>query len=83
MSLNQEAQLSAGHIISKFLLQDDIDSAALYLASLDSKADQLTCIWAALAVQSGAIRSLAEMAQVDAVQILTNIISKRARGDMA
>jgi len=80
MTLSSDEQLSGGQVVTKFLLDDDMDSVTLYLKTLRNMEERVQVMWAVIAVQGGAIRSLANVAGIDPVFVLNRIIAKRSLG---
>lgn len=80
MALSQEEQYTGGRVMTKFLLDGDIDSATMYMNMLETNDDRMNVLWATVAVQKGAILSLANQLGIDPVEVMRNIIAKSAAG---
>ena len=80
MAMSEADQKNGGQVMMKFLLLDDVDSARMFLQSLETDMDKLGVLWATIAVQNGAVKSLAEQVGVDPVMVIDRLITKHAMG---
>jgi len=76
MPLNPSEQIHIGHVLTKFLLENDIDSFRLMMQTLTDPVEKTQAMWGIIIVQGGAMQSLAQAAGVDVIATLNSIIAE-------